>query len=196
MHGFQYLSTYHLIRKAIYLIKNSSQWSTHPIIEELKNHTQVNIPPPPNEQPNQQEWIRTLAQIAKTANIHVRKITTKYTQEFVKKEISKYRILYEKSPKKINKRVFKNLETPPLYCITDEHNNILTNPIDIANEIHKQQSLSNRPTVPTCHHQPEHTTYCTCGVRQYPWHDLDGYVIDKRGNPQTPLHVYFDKKNI
>jgi hypothetical protein len=41
-----YLSTYHLIRKAIYLIKNSSNWTTHPIIEELKNHTQVVIPPP------------------------------------------------------------------------------------------------------------------------------------------------------
>ena len=42
----KYLSTYHLIRKAIYLIKDSPNWPTHPIIEELKNHTQVNIPPP------------------------------------------------------------------------------------------------------------------------------------------------------
>jgi hypothetical protein len=57
-------------------------------------------------------------------------------------------------------------------CITDEHNNILTNPIDIAKEIHKQQSISNRPTVPTCYYQPEHMPRCTCSVRQYPWHDL------------------------
>jgi hypothetical protein len=35
----KYFSIYHLIRKAIYLIKNTPNWSTHPIIEELKNHT-------------------------------------------------------------------------------------------------------------------------------------------------------------
>ena len=43
----QHLSTYHLIRKAIYTIKNSPNWPTHPIIDKLKNHTQVHIPPPP-----------------------------------------------------------------------------------------------------------------------------------------------------
>ena len=79
-------------------------------------------------------------------------------------------------------------------CITDKHNNILTNPVDIANEIHKQQSISNRPTVPTCYYQPEHTPTCTCSVRQYPWHDLTGFTIDTRGNPQTPLHDYFDRE--
>ena len=48
----QHLSTYHLIRKAIYTIKNTPNWPTHPIIEELQNHTQVNIPPTPNHEPN------------------------------------------------------------------------------------------------------------------------------------------------
>ena len=43
----QYLSTYHLIRKAIYQIKNIPNWQTHPIIDELENHTQITIPPPP-----------------------------------------------------------------------------------------------------------------------------------------------------
>ena len=188
-----HLSTYHLTRKAIYLIKNSPNWPTHPIIDELKNHTQVDIPPPPNQEQNQQDWIKILAQIAKTANIQARKITSKYTKECIKKAISKYRQLYDLSPKKINKRVFKNQETPPLDCISDKHKNILTNPTDIANEIHNQQSISNRPTVPTCYYQPEHPPKCTCGVRQYPWHDLDGFVIDKRGDPQTPLHNYFDR---
>ena len=140
-------------------------------------------PTPLNQEPNQQEWIKILAQIVKNANIHARKITTKYTQECVKKIISKYRQLYEKNPKKINKRVFKNQESSPFDCITYEHNNILTNPVDIANEIYKQQSISNRPTVPICYHQPEHTPYCTCEIRQYPWHDLDGFVIDKTENP-------------
>jgi hypothetical protein len=189
----KHLHTYHLIRKAIHLTKTFPIWQTHPIIEELQNHTHVTIPPPPNQEPNQQEWITTIAQIAKNANKQARKITTKYTQECIKKAISKYKQLYEKNQKKNNKKVFKNQEVPPLDCISNEYNTIITNPIDIANEIHKQQSISNRPTVPTCYYQPEHTPKCTCGVRQYPWHDLDGFVIEKRGNPQTPLHNYFDK---
>jgi len=71
---------------------------------------------------------------------------------------------------------------------------ILTSSKDIVKEIHTQESISNRPTIPTCYYQPEHHTHCTCEVQQYPWHDIYGYVIDKRGNPQTPLHKYFDKE--
>ena len=78
--------------------------------------------------------------------------------------------------------------------IIDRQNNILTSPEDIALEIHTQQSISNRPTVPTCQYQNTHPIHCTCGVQQYPWHDLDGYTIDKRGEPQTPLHTYFDQE--
>ena len=161
----KHLYTYHLIRKVIYLTKNSPNWQTYPIIDELKNHNHINIPPPPDQADNQQEWITTLANIAKTTNTQARKITTKYIQDCIKKAISKYRQLYEKNPKKINKRVFKNQESSPMDCITDEHNNILTNPADIANEIHKQQSISNRPTVPTCYYQPEHMPTCICSVR-------------------------------
>ena len=74
----------------------------------------------------------------------------------------------------------------------DRNNNILTSLENIANEIHIQQSISNKPTVPTCYFQPEHPPKCTCGVRQYPWHDLNGFVINKRRNPQTPLYEYLD----
>ena len=74
------------------------------------------------------------------------------------------------------------------------NNSILTNPTDIANEIHIQQTISNSPTVPTCYHQSEHFSKCTCGVRQYPWHDIGGLVIEKRSNPQTPIHEYFDQE--
>jgi hypothetical protein len=108
-----HLSIYHFIRKVIYIVKNVPNWQTHPIIVEIRNHTQTPIPPP-HQDPNQLEWITTLAQIAKNANKSARKITTKYTQECIKKAIYKYRLLYDKSPKKINKRVFKNQETPPL----------------------------------------------------------------------------------
>ena len=170
------------------------QWQTYPIIQQLKNHKHVNIPPLPNQELLQQEWLITIATIAKTTNTHARTIITNYTRDCVRKAISKYRQLYEKNPKQIHKKIFNTQETPPLDCITDRYNNILTNHLDIANEIHTQQSSCNSSTVPTCYHQPEHIPNCTCGVRQYPWHDLDGLVLDKRGDSQTPLHEYFDKE--
>ena len=100
----KHLSTYHLIRKTIYLAKHNPQWLTHPIIEELKNHTHTNIPPPPNQIHLQQEWLINIATIAKTTNSQARAITTKYTRDCIKKAISKYRQQYEKNPKKIHKK--------------------------------------------------------------------------------------------
>jgi hypothetical protein len=46
--------------------------------------------------------------------------------------------------------------------------------------------------VPTCYYQPDHDPDCMCRVRQYPWHDIIGYTIEKRGDPLTPLYTYFD----
>ena len=69
---------------------------------------------------------------------------------------------------------------------------MLINPEDIANEIHIQQTLSNKPAVPTCYYLPIHPPKCTCAVRQYPWHDLKGLVLEKQGDPQTPLYTYID----
>ena len=54
--------------------------------------------------------------------------------------------------------------------------------------------MSNRPTIPTCQFFPNHRPQCTCAVKQYPWHDIDGLIIDKRGNPQTSLYTYFDQE--
>jgi hypothetical protein len=90
--------------------------------------------------------------------------------------------------------VFKATDTPPLDSLLDRNNNILTHPDDIAHEIYRQQSTTNKPTVPTCHYQPDHDLDCTCGVRQYPWHDITSYTIEKRGKPLTPLYIYFDKE--
>ena len=101
--------------------------------------------------------------------------------------------MYKKNPKKINRKVFKHSETSPLDSITDRHNQILTNLEDIAKEIYIQQSINNRPTVPTCKYLNTHPPYCTCGVRQYPLHDLEGFTIDQRGESQIPLHTYFDQ---
>ena len=153
------------------------------------NHPHATIPPPPAPHLEYDEWIGTLATIAKDAKNKARKITTDYTKKQIKKTISRYQQLYDKSPKKINRKVFKSSDTPPLDCLTDRSNNILTNP----QEIHAQQSISNQPTVSTCHYQPDHTPQCICGVRQYPWHDLNGYNIEKRGDPTTPFHTYLDQ---
>ena len=102
--------------------------------------------------------------------------------------------MYDNSPKKINQKIFKNAETSPLDSIIDRQNNILTSPEDIASKINTQQSISNRPTIPTYHYQNTHPLHCTYGVSQNPWHDLEGYTIDKRGEPQTPSHTYFDQE--
>ena len=190
----KHLDTYHLIRKTIYITKNNPHWQTHPILNEIRNHQHVQIPHPPTTTTPPNEWIDIIAAIAKTANKEARKITTKYTKDCILKAVSKYRQMYEKNPKKINRKVFKHSETSPLDSITDRQNNILTNPEDIAKEIYIQQSISNRPTVPTCHYQNTHPPHCTCGVRQYPWHDLEGFTIDQRGEPQIPLHTYFDQE--
>jgi hypothetical protein len=190
----RHLNTYYLIKKTIYIAQHDPLWQAHPILNDIRNHQHTNIPDPPVITTPPTEWIDAIATITKNANKEARKITTKYTKDCILKAVSKYRQMYEKNPKKINREVFKNTETSPLDSIIDRQNNILTNPEDIAAEIYTQQSISNRHTVLTCQYQNTHPLHCTCGVRQYPWHDLDGYIIDKRGEPQTPLHTYFDQE--
>jgi hypothetical protein len=146
----RHLNTYHLIRKTIYIAQHDPMWQTHPILNDIRNHKHISIPHPPVTTAPPTEWINAIATIAKTANKEARKITTKYTKACILKAVSKYRQMYDKSPKKINRKVFKNTETSPLDSIIDRQNNILTNPEDIALEIYTQQSISNRPTVPTC----------------------------------------------
>ena len=190
----RYLNTYHLIGKTIYIAQHDPLWQTHPILNDLRNHRHANIPyihvttTPPTA------WVDAIATIAKNTNKEARKITTKYTKDCILKAITKYRQMFEKNPKKINCKVFKNNETSSMDSIIDRQNNIQTNPEDIASKIYTQKFISNRPSDPTCHYQNIHPLYCTCRVRQYPWHDLDGYIIDKRGEPQIPLHTYFDQE--
>jgi hypothetical protein len=159
------LHTYHLIRKTIYIVQHDPFWQTHPILNHIRNYPHANIPHPPITTTHPTEWIDAIATIAKNANKEARKIITKYTKACILKVVSKYRQLYEKSPKKINCKVFKNNETTPLDSILDRQNNILTNPEDIALEIFTQQSISNRPTVPTCHYHNTHPPlYMWCPI--------------------------------
>ena len=78
-----HIKTYHLIRKGIYITKNTINWNTHPIMHELNNHTHISIPSPPNNDLQKNEWIKELATLAKMANIQARKITTNYIKECI-----------------------------------------------------------------------------------------------------------------
>src|SRR5450631_4177162 len=100
----------------------------HPKRYTKPPHTSIPHPPVITAPPT--EWIDAIATIAKNANKEARKITTKYTKDCILKAVSKYRQMYEKSPKKMNRKVFKNTETSPLDSIIDRQNNILTNPED------------------------------------------------------------------
>ena len=75
------LSTYHLIRKIIYILKKNPTWRTHPLITQgLITHTHTYIPPPPAPHLPYDDWIGTLATIGKDAKNTARKITTDYTK--------------------------------------------------------------------------------------------------------------------
>ena len=42
----QYIAIHHPVRKNIYIIKNTMNWHTHPIITILRKHNHKRIPPP------------------------------------------------------------------------------------------------------------------------------------------------------
>jgi hypothetical protein len=85
------------------------------------------------------------------------------------------------------------MKNTTLDSIKDKQGNILTNLEDIAEEIYIQQSILNQPSTPTCHHQPNHDQECVCGVRQYPWHDLNGFILEKRGDIHASISNTFDR---
>jgi hypothetical protein len=179
--------------KSIKITTQDTNWRTHPIITNLQNHPHTTIPNPPNNPTLISEWIRTLGNIGKKAKKEARDIIAKQTTINYKKAISKYRNTLNLQPKRIHKAIFKNTENTTLDSIKDRQNNILTNPKDIAEEIYIQQSILNQPTIPTCYHQPNHDEKCVCGVRQYPWHDLNGFVIEKRGEINASIVNTFDR---
>jgi hypothetical protein len=187
------LATYHTIRKAIKLTTQNTNWRTHLLITNLQNHPHTTIPNPPSNPTLINEWIQNLGTIGKTAKKNARDIITKQTSNNCKKAIAKYRNTLNLQPKRIHKVIFKNTDNTTLDSIKDRRGNILTNPDDIAEEIYIQQSILNQPVIPTCYHQPNHELECVCGVRQYPWHDVKGFVLEKRGNPNTSITKTFDR---
>jgi hypothetical protein len=139
------------------------------------------------------DWIKTLGTIEKISKKNARDIITKQITINCKKEIPTYRNTLNLQPKRIHKVIFKNIENTTIDSIKNKQGNILTNLEDIAAEIYIQQSILNQLATPTCHHQPNHDSECVCGIRQYPWHDLDGFVLEKRGNIHAPIANTFDR---
>ena len=45
--------------------------------------------------------------------------------------------------------------------------------------------------ITTCKHQPQHHPNCTCQVQQYPWHEINGFVLQKHGNTNITLSSLF-----
>ena len=132
--AYSHLSTrsMHSIRKTIYIAQHDPLWQAHPILNDIRNHQHTNIPHPPITTTFIVEWIDAIADIAKTANKKTKKITTKYTKDYILKVVSKYRQMYDKNPQKINRKVFKNIGISPMDFNIDRQNYILTNPEDIA----------------------------------------------------------------
>ena len=76
----KYITTYHIIRKAISIIKHNIQWRTHPYINSLLiyKHTQI---PPPSTYELYKTWLEQLVNIGKTAQKDARAIITKTQQK-------------------------------------------------------------------------------------------------------------------
>jgi hypothetical protein len=43
-------------------------------------------------------------------------------------------------------------------------------------------------------HQPYHPRNYTCQVRQYPWHDFNGYILENRGNNNSTISTLFSRE--
>jgi hypothetical protein len=97
------LSTYHIIRKAIKITTQDTNWRTHPLITRLQNHPHAVILHPPNDPILINEWIKMLGTIGKTAKKNAYNIITKQTATNCKKAIAKYRNTLNSQPKRIHK---------------------------------------------------------------------------------------------
>ena len=141
----KHITTYHIIRKAISIIKYNTQWRTHPCINSLLKHIHTKIPPPPTQEPHG-GWLEQIANIGKIAQKDVRTIITKHHRKQAQKALRKFqRVINNKLPKG-NKAIFQSSIAPPLDSLLATDNIILTHPKDISNEIFIQQSIINAPT--------------------------------------------------
>jgi hypothetical protein len=184
------LKIHHTICKAIYTTQHNNTWRNHPTITDLPQ----NIPKPPLSPTPIDEWIKELAQTGTKAKKEAQSIIQKHTTKNIHKAIKCIQNTLDKTPKKGHNQIFKETEQPSLDSLKDRNNNILIHPYDISKEIHAQQTINSKPTTTTCHYQENHPNQCTCAVKQYPWHDIDGFILEKRRTPNIPIYTYFTRE--
>ena len=79
----------------------------------------------------------------KTTQKNAKTIITKHSRKNAQKAIAKFQKLITTKPKQGKKVIFQNCDNPKLDSILDKNNNIITQSINIANEIFFQQSTTN-----------------------------------------------------
>jgi hypothetical protein len=42
-----------------------------------------------------------------------------------------------------------------------------------------------------CHNHLKYGIKYTCAIKLYPWHDINGFILEKRGNPEIPIYKCF-----
>ena len=59
----------------------------------------------------------------------------------------------------------------------------------------KKFILNNQSTTTQqCQHATTNQSNAHVGVKQYPWHNLHGYAIEKQGESLIPLYAYLDQE--
>ena len=164
------LKIHHIIRKAIRAACQHppTHLQCSQDIQSLLRIPTINILPLPTNQVQHIQWIDKLVTIGKNAKTQAYKIITKQTSINCRSAITKHRTLLNTKPKVIHKKIFHPTTTSSLNCIQSSIGNILTKPIDIANEIYHTQQKSFYRQVPLRDDPIDHPTTCTCAIHKYP----------------------------
>ena len=97
------------------------------------NHPKHQCTPIPHNKTNIAQWIEEIANIGKQAKNEPHIFTSKQTAINYTKAIKQYKTLLDKTPKIIHEK--NSFINTPLDCAKGNNNDILTNPVMIANEI-------------------------------------------------------------
>jgi hypothetical protein len=121
-------------------------------------------------------------------------ITTQQAWCNCNRAIQKYRRQLQAKPRRIHKRIFADTGSSKLDYLKCHNGALATTSEEIVTELHNQESKIFRRTAPLCTHPHIHNNRCTCAARQYPWHDLDGFTLEKRGTPSIPATTLFSRE--
>eukprot|EP00249_Psilotum_nudum_P025161 c29397_g2_i2 orf=1-981(-) len=182
------IATFYLCRK--YYPTSPHKWISPSIIDKLKDfHETSQLSTPSPIEVN--IWIDSLAKIAKTAKRNAASILQAQQKHIYNKFCHQWRKKLLQKPQTMHRKIFQSMDTVTLNALQSK-NNLLTHPHDISNEIYETQCNSFSPKAPTCQ-TTHHPNNCSCQDYKYPWHDFDGFVLEKRGNPLDSINTYFSR---